>query len=418
MAVGCITFFVIEFRNEISTTLVDFKTFHKAENDIFPSLTLCIGPTKTGSRPNSGVWNKKKLNDTYGIESPTDYHQFLKGKTWDERMIHVDFDDVTLNLTDYLNYWSIWADKASLTNQYPNDGWVKKDFWSKMVGRDKKMYSTFIKEKNFRFFTSFRSAATKCFSLDLTRKSIPMTKGKEIKKLVVSFRNLSSLNSYFHYYLHYPGQFLVGNFLLDSEDPKHKNFPGMVKRTIFSIDGIEIITRRNTHNEQCKEESDRHDEYVLNELVKSVKCKPSLFTYDYDFEYQKICNNSDAMKKIYYRSLAINTLKFRSQFVKPCDQLQMVTYSRKDILKNQKQSSSSMVKQSGWRVLSEWTLELGFMRDVYKEIRHIRDYDKKSLLSDVSAIIGFICGFSIWQLPDALNILMISIKRKKTGPKN
>ena len=75
-------------------------------------------------------------------------------------------------------------------------------------------------------------------------------------------------------------------------------------------------------------------------------------------------------------------LQFRKEYDKPCDQLQMVTYSRRDILKDKNE-----------RLKLGWALQLDFMRDVYKEIRHIRDYDKKSLFSDISAIIGFICGF-------------------------
>ena len=55
----------------------------------------------------------------------------------------------------------------------------------------------------------------------------------------------------------------------------------------------------------------------------------------------------------------------------------------------------NFLKDKNERLKLGWALQLDFMRDVYKEIRHIRDYDKKSLFSDVSAIIGFICGFSI-----------------------
>ena len=98
------------------------------------------------------------------------------------------------------------------------------------------------------------------------------------------------------------------------------------------------------------------------------------------------------MNKTYIRGEDIDSPAFRKQFDKPCDQIQMVTYSRKDTSGN------------------PWTLDFTFTRDVYKEIRHISSYDLKSFGADVSATIGFICGFSIWQLPCALKMMVKSIK--------
>ena len=100
------------------------------------------------------------------------------------------------------------------------------------------------------------------------------------------------------------------------------------------------------------------------------------------------------MEKAYIRGEDIDSRAFRKQFEKPCDQIQMVTYSRKDTPGK------------------PWTLDLIFARDVYKEIRHISSYDLKSFGADVSAVIGFICGFSVWELPSALKMMVSSIKKR------
>lgn len=392
MSIGFIVFFASDYCKETSTALVDFKAFHETENDIFPSLTLCFGLTK------SSAWNTKKLNATFDIQNYEDYRRYLRGKLWDERMTKVDYDNVTLKLRDHLTYWKIWVGKNYKIDH--DDAWIDKDFVFKVNGSLKELHLPFTDEQKFRFFTVFKSAEVKCFSLALSRKSINVTVGKEIKKLVVYFHNSSFItDSYFYYSLHYPGQFLLGNFFLGLEDPRQRIFPGRIKRTIFTIDGMEIIKRRNTKSEPCKERSDQHDKYMLRTLIDLVKCRPSHFSHDHDFAYTKICNSSDAMNKIYKRTQYIDDLQFRKEYDKPCDQLQMVTYSRRDILKDKNE-----------RLKLGWALQLDFMREVYKEIRHIRDYDKKGLFSDVSAIIGFICGFSIWQAPDALKIMVISMK--------
>ena len=73
-------------------SIIGFETFNDDENNIYPSITLCF-------------WNpflNKKLK-RYGVGiNTTTYADFLRGKHWDDRMVHIDYDDVTVSLEDYL----------------------------------------------------------------------------------------------------------------------------------------------------------------------------------------------------------------------------------------------------------------------------------------------------------------------------
>ena len=379
IAIGSIVYFFIDYQRDKNMALVDYKTFHETERDIYPSFSICFYQ--------EGFWNTNKLKGAYDIENLEDYRNFLKGQFWNEKMINVNYDDVTLSLEDYVQSWKVWMDSG--LKPFPDYAWSDKDISLNHSGILSKKNLSFSNGM-FQFFISLRSNDGKCFSLNLPPKNIPRAKDKTIRRLEVSFKNLNSIDSMLAYVLHYPGQLIAGNFYFDIESTQSKNFTA---RTRYFIDAIEVIRRRNTQNQPCREEFEEHDEYILKKLVQSIKCKPSYFAYDYKFGYTNTCNDTESMKKAYIRGEDIDSPAFRKQFDKPCDQIQMVTHSRKDFPGQ------------------PWTLEFTFSRDVYKEIRHISSYDLKSFGADVSAVIGFICGFSVWQLPSALKMMVSSIKK-------
>ena len=73
-----------------STSLVDFRTFQEREKDIYPSFSLCFR--------GEGIFDKDQLN----INEIENYKQFLKGEIWDDAMLKIDYDEVTINLVDYV----------------------------------------------------------------------------------------------------------------------------------------------------------------------------------------------------------------------------------------------------------------------------------------------------------------------------
>ena len=152
----------------------------------------------------------------------------------------------------------------------------------------------------------------------------------------------------------------------------------------------------------CFEKSAKHDEYMVKQLVESAGCRPFHYTYDYDFGNRNICNNSNSMKKTAITIPMFVDHKFLERFEKPCDQMQMITYRAQNVKMGENET-----------LIPDWKLVIIFMRDTYKEIRHIMAYDFKSLAADVGAIIGFFCGFSLWQIPSTIKSVILFVKQKK-----
>ena len=172
IAIGSIVYFLIDYQRDKNMTLVDFKTFHETERDIYPSVSLCFYQ--------DGFWNTRKLNYIYGIENLEHYRNFLKGEFWDESMLKVDYDDVTLSLEDYVERWGLWLDNGLKT--FPDYEWLDKNL-SQKHSHIPPHKNPFSSVGMFQFFTSLRSNDGKCFSLNLSPKNIPMIKDKTITVL-------------------------------------------------------------------------------------------------------------------------------------------------------------------------------------------------------------------------------------------
>ena len=73
---------------------INFQTFNDQEHAIYPSITLCfMGPD---------IFLKNKLKRFGTSISQSKYSNFLQGVVWDDTMRDIDFDEVTINIKDYL----------------------------------------------------------------------------------------------------------------------------------------------------------------------------------------------------------------------------------------------------------------------------------------------------------------------------
>ena len=362
-----ITTFISDFRDDKSISQVDFKRFHETEIDVYPDFTMCI----TGH----GIWTEK-AKATYDIEFGKRYIKFLKGEIWDENMLKLDYDEVTVNMTELINGMTLFMDPLSSPRSYT---------WTRNTSFMKSLISL------------MQLPDAKCLSLKLAPKIIKKLK-RPIDIVQISFQSRNS-SLYPFYALHYPQQSLTGNFYLKGD--MDRNTFDSLERKNFLINMIEIIRRRNTNNEPCQESSDRHDQYVIKKLVESSKCKPPYMKHKAEFGHLEICNNSKDMKQTYQKIMSYLLKRFDRLWTKrPCDQVQSISYTTKEVHRKKNQPKDA-----------PWILQLGFVSHYYKEIRHSQAYGLKSCWSDVSAIIGFVCGVSMWKLPNGLKTLTIWIKQ-------
>ena len=119
-------------------SVLSFRRFHSETNDIYPSISFCI--------LNPFLENElKKYGDEVNVAS---YSYFLQGLLWDERMLKIDYDNVTVSLTENLESFGVLLENFSDYRLYNATGFLHNE-WKP------------------HFNVSFRGALRKCFTIDI-----------------------------------------------------------------------------------------------------------------------------------------------------------------------------------------------------------------------------------------------------------
>ena len=169
-------------------TLVQSSKYHSSEDGIYPSISLCLLPPFLESE------FEKYNDDTINM---TSYIKFLEGKIWNERMLDVDYDNVTVSF-----------DKNLLNAYYVTQDDDKRE-WIPV------------------YYTSFRSSKRKCFTIDppYVEKELLYYFAMDVSNEIYPNGKRSTRNK-ISTYLHYPGQrmkaFYTLNFELNSRENKTK----------------------------------------------------------------------------------------------------------------------------------------------------------------------------------------------------
>lgn len=100
----CATLFVYylcidKFLKNEDVSIVDFRWFHNEysthHKDIYPTISICFYGIPT-------VFLDEKLKQIDPKFDAVMYSNFLNGNEWNEEMLKIDFDEVTLDIVDYL----------------------------------------------------------------------------------------------------------------------------------------------------------------------------------------------------------------------------------------------------------------------------------------------------------------------------
>ena len=355
-----------------STSLVDFRIFQHQEKDIYPSFSLCFR--------GGGIFDKDNLN-TKEIEN---YKQFLKGEIWDDEMLNIDYDEVTLNLVDYV-------EQVALQKNYGSPNYYE---WNQNNSTRNESNSTMRNPiPKFPFYTSYRHEEMKCFSLDLLESNMPGIKENRVQNVLIQLKDINKLELvHLSYYMHYPGQLFRGVILAVEYERDQGVIQGNLASKNFWIDSVEIVRSRNTLSSPCVVNSIDDVNHITKSLTKNVKCKPPNWK---DVEYP-VCKEKNSMKKLNINEGFFNDPEFLANFTGPCNQMKTVTFTVQDIPRPE----NDLYKKDHAKIY------LIFKSTAYKEILHVRAFDIESLVGNTGGYIGLFLGFAIWQLPDGIKIIV------------
>ena len=355
-------------------SVINYRQFNKEDNDLYPTLTLCVSGI--------GVMSRQQLG---GKQKQLEYQNFSAGILWSNEMAAKEFDNNTIQLENYLNV--VWL-------TYMSDG--REQLWAKVRGQQKSQTET------FPFLVTYRSYKAKCYSMDIDSNSIPQMKEERLYMIQLligdydtSFGENNSLD--LSVYLHYPKQLIRTNTLVEEkrlgEDTYLRN--GITTTTIdIMVQNIEVVRYRNKRLEPCDTEWKEDDDKILNQLIQDVGCRPPHWYVNMEVT---ACQSKDDMKKLVLPKIQFANDSFLESFTQPCSEIRSISHS----------INSYIVDGS----VTTTNLKVYFKNSRYMEVENVRALGLETLFGLIGGYIGLILGFAIWQTPEFVNSIWKTIKR-------
>ena len=326
-AISLCTYWFYKFQLNEGTSVVNFKKFSpESRVDNIPTISLCF--------------DNPVLNDSlaeYGTDQD-DYLSFLEGKSFNEKMLKIDYNYVTLNITNYIKEYQIFFKNGSSVKisqalmQHKTDIYTSNSFNGYILGA----YTAFYK----------------CFSLE-----IPNMKDLMIFRMLVSneiFRDgLRPVKYKFKTYLHLPQHFLMPGY--DYKWTWDYMSRKSIYKTRFIVRSYEIDRKRNTNENFCYENWNNYDTWVLKQFENEVGCRSP---YTLNDGSQKMCKSQDEFRRSYfYRGIVAD-----GKYPKPCSTMESV---RMEFMESKGEDVTNEQYGHFW-------FGIYFYLDSYKEIVHIR----------------------------------------------
>ena len=140
-ALSLCTYWIYKFHLNEETSVVNYKRFSPESGvDIVPTMSLCF----------DNPFLKNRLAE-YGTDQDA-YLSFLEGKSFDEKMLEIDYNYVTLNITNYIKEYQIFfknksSMKISLASmQHETDIYTSNNFNGYIRGSYTAFYKCFSLE--------------------------------------------------------------------------------------------------------------------------------------------------------------------------------------------------------------------------------------------------------------------------------
>ena len=372
--------------NEDTTTIV-FNRFNGSGIDIYPTVSFCF--------KGKGIFDTERIkNET---KSETDYRKFLDGKIWDDKLLVLDYDNVSWNAEKMLNHFYIKSSNGSSL--------VKIYEW-KNEAHQKKEVATNV----FPFKVSFRSPKAKCYSFDINVENVADLKNFDVTSIefelkdyyqgVQHFEKRSENPSlHFSVFLTYPQQLMrsfpiikIGNLHKQKKDYKIK----------VLTQGIEILERRSKRDNVCKSSWWKDDSEIIQDLAKKVGCRHKYWPSNIQ---HSVCNSQEQFVSSSLPDATMVDAGFLKDYVPPCREIQTVLSS------NTVEVDTSSKNQTKNGPLTN--LKIQFKSSVYKLIKNVRAFNEESLIGNLGGYVGLFLGVAIWQAPTFAEDFVKTLKNLK-----
>ena len=323
--------------------IVDYIPLEDANDIEFPMVTLCL------VQP----FIEKAMKEIDVNVNSTVYQEYLKGNIFEERLYRIDFDKVTMNISNYF---------IDATEEGPHDS----------ISNQRSTLE--LKDQNtFSLFNS-RDENVKCFPLLLNLPTNGLIQGVSLSfdksSLLTDWENSLKPKTEFCLKPHYPGQFFLG--------PKPDCWPWMLVKSIkditIKIEELEVIKRRNSMKKLCEDNSNVYDHMLLERHRYLNGCRNPSDSTHYSYP---ICNST---KKISESVITYATAKSIS-VRKPCNRISAIRYT----LPNNEKHLTGTHQNGSFMIRMEYPDEI-------KVIAQVKEVDIHTLIGNIGGYFGLFLG--------------------------
>ena len=385
---------------------INFQNFNDKEDAIYPSITLCfMGPN---------IFIDSKLKKYGSWIDQTNYSNFLQGVTWDDTMRDIDFDDVTIDIEDYLEGVIISSTGDNARHCSPNFQKILKHFSVPGCINTTTHHEEDFPPDTFNFYISYRDFHTKCFSMD-----IPFKQNSNLNRLRLFLKNeifpqtmheQYIFEKNFGVFLHYPRQLFRSPIRKLYQNVRNESLLKVMK---FKMQNIEVLIRRNKPSRKCNPEWKKDDDRILSKIVRAIGCEPSHWKTDTMSKTKTNITKCSEKRKMQLFSLhsplayLVPNIHFLNNLSPPCHDVTQSLYEYKEDAWSKEEFKGLDVEAKFFEI------NLAFPSSVYKEIVQIRAYGIQSLVGYIGGYIGMFLGIGLSQLPALMKKAIKKIKQSR-----
>lgn len=306
-------------------SVVHYKQFYETNDDVFPTMSLCLG----------NPFSEQHLAE-YGVNK-TSYLEFLKGKKFTKVMKNINYSRVTRDVVDFIKGYRIY---------FRNHSIMMFDSGLPLQDKSKLVFNS------FNGFAGSYGIFYKCFGLQ-----IPKIKDLMIFRILLSnkiFPNGERPTKYlFRTFVHLPGQFMLSQHTdkwIWSHRTKYESY-----KLRFAVLSADIGTKRNKKQRPCNEYWKEFDDRVIKTYQNETGCNNP---YQEPVNNLPMCNTKEEMAN----SMIHQTIAERPEYTKPCKTMENVRIDHVE----------SNLENTNEESFGEFWVSIGFPLNTFKEIEQTR----------------------------------------------
>lgn len=348
VAFGMTIYWCYKFSKDEDLCLVDYKLYDSSLEVDYPMLSFCL----------RDPFVESKLQQYNKTLTSKKYKKYLTGSKYYDGIENVDFNDVTVDLSEYVH-----ADRIMFNNGTA----IKRIYPNKVFEQPILTYAGDIWDTDSIY---------KCFGLRMQKKNI-VAGYFAFNKSLFGGRSFDDMMTF----IHFPNQLMLSMSTIKSEWPSSINKTMTEYSLDFTITQVEVLTRRNKRTKPCISNAISFDETIMNDHIEKNGCRAP---YQHSRNEMPLCSSTKGMKGANYDLI----LKISEKT--PCISIKNIMYNFEEF-----------EMDGHWERLGPdyFWITLTFPHE-FKEISQVRAVDIQTVIGNAGGYVGLFLG----------NVLNIRIK--------